>query len=54
MWRLPPGSKRGPGGGEGPGDKSEEDVALEKEAAEAIMRGKGWGQKKKGGGYVCI
>ena len=40
VWRLPPGARRGPGGGEGQADKSEEDVALEKEAAEAIMRGK--------------
>lgn len=38
VWRLPPGARRGPGGGEGQADKSEEDVALEKEAAEAIMR----------------
>ena len=54
VWRLPPGSKRGTGKEEEQAGKSEEDKALEKEAAEAIMRGKegnvSFGKVRGGGG----
>ena len=43
VWRLPQRSGSG-GQGKEEGGKSEEEIALEREAAEAIMRGQ-WGRE---------
>ena len=44
VWRLP--QRRGSrGGGEEEGGKSGEEIALEREAADAIMRGQ-WGRER--------